>query len=144
MTAPTPSAAICLAAPGVGAVIAVVPFGPRVRRYALLGLPIGVIAVAFAWDGRVERVEGAVLVALYLAYIAGIWIAERRPPALGETAELTDAGPDDDEDQSTGRAIAFVLGGVIAMIVGASVLVEGVRRLADAESTQTKLSLTIG
>src|SRR5438132_2091091 len=50
--------AICLVALGVGAVISVVPFGPRVRRYGLLGLPIGGAAVAFAWDGRVERVEG--------------------------------------------------------------------------------------
>ena len=33
--------------------------------------------------------------------------------------------------------------GLVAMIVGASVLVEGVRRLASVESTQTKLSLTI-
>src|ERR1700716_2928791 len=39
------NAAICLVALGVGAVIAVLPFGPRVRRYALLSLPIGVVAM---------------------------------------------------------------------------------------------------
>lgn len=33
--------AICLVALGVGAIIAPLPFGTRVRRYALLGLPIG-------------------------------------------------------------------------------------------------------
>ena len=137
------NAAICLVALGVGAVIAVVPFGPRVRRYALLGVPIGAIAVAFTWDGRVERLEGVILVALYIAYVAIIWIAERQPPALGETAELAEAGGLDHEARATGRDIASVLGGLVAMIVGASVLVEGVRRLASVESTQTKLSLTI-
>jgi cation:H+ antiporter len=133
--------AICLVALGVGAVIAVVPFGRRVRRYAVLSLPIGAIAVWFSWDGRVDRVEGGLLVALYLAYVLIIWRAERRPPALGETAELTD-GLQHDAGPARGDLL-FVLAGVVAMIVGASVLVEGVRRLASAESSQAKLSLTI-
>lgn len=42
--------AICLVALGVGAIIAPLPFGTRVRRYALLGVPLGVIATGFVWN----------------------------------------------------------------------------------------------
>jgi cation:H+ antiporter len=83
--------AIALVALGVGALVAPLPFGRRVARYALLGVPVGVAAVACAWDGRVGRLEGLLLVALYVGYVAAIWVAERRPPALGETGELEEA-----------------------------------------------------
>lgn len=134
------NAAICLVALGVGAVIAPLPFGPRVRRYAALGVPVGAVSVALAWDGRVGRTEGAVLVLLYLAYIAAIWRAERRPPALGETGEL------EEEHQSAGgpgRELVLVLAGVAGMVVGATILVEAVRSLAGADESQARLSLTV-
>ena len=76
---------ICLVALGVGAGIATLPFGRRVFCYGLFGLPVGASAVVFAWDRRVGRLEGLVLVTAYVAYVAAIWHAERRPPALGET-----------------------------------------------------------
>ncbi|MEJ7721849.1 MAG: hypothetical protein WKF58_16115 [Ilumatobacteraceae bacterium] len=134
------NAAICLVALGVGAVIAPLPFGPRVRRYALFGLPVGAVAVASVWDGRVGRAEGAMLVGLYIAYVAAIWIAERRPPALGETAELEEAH---EPSRRVGRELLLVLAGLAAMVGGASLLVEGVRGLAQADDTQARLSLTV-
>jgi len=134
------NAAICLVALGVGAVIAPLPFGPRVRRYALFGLPVGAVAVASVWDGRVGRPEGAMLVGLYIAYVAAIWIAERRPPALGETAELEEAH---ESSRRVGRELLLVLAGLAAMVAGASLLVEGVRGLAQADDTQARLSLTV-
>lgn len=134
------NAAICLVALGVGAVLAPLPFGPRVRRYALFGLPVGVASAAVAWDGRAARGEGAFLVALYVGYVAAIWVKERRPPSLGETAEL-------DEDHNSagpaGRELLLVLAGLAAMVVGATLLVEGVRGLAHADDSQARLSLTI-
>src|SRR3984893_6574945 len=54
--------AMCLVALGVGAVIAPLPFGRRVRRYGLAGLPLGVASAAFAWGGHVSRTGGVVLV----------------------------------------------------------------------------------
>ena len=134
------NAAICLVALGVGAVVAPLPFGTRVRRYALFGLPVGAVSVAAVWDGRVGRAEGALLVALYAAYVATIWIIERRPPALGETAELDEAH---EPSRRFGRELMLVLAGLAAMVVGASLLVEGVRGLADADDSQARLSLTI-
>lgn len=136
---------ICLVALGVGALVAPVPFGPRVLRYGLLGLPVGVAAVAFAWDGRVARLEGATLVVLYVAYVAAIWVAERQPPSLGETAELGEAaqGQAEGHQGRVGEELGLVLAGLAAMVVGATLLVDGVRNLVDGEGDQARVSLTI-
>lgn len=140
--------AICLVALGVGACVAALPFGRSVRRYALLGLPLGAIAAWIAWDGAVTRLEGALLVTLYLAYVATIWVIERRPPSLGETSELEEAIEEVAEEPGAGRGrigreLLLVLAGVVAMAIGAVAIVEGVRGLTSVESSQTTLALTI-
>jgi cation:H+ antiporter len=148
--------AMCTVALGLAALIAPLPFGPRVRRYALLALPVGLIATVLVWDGHLGRGEGALLVGLYAAYVALIWVAERHPPALGELSELDDHH---DEPQAAagstgaatptrarsrvGRDLLLVLAGLAAMASGATVLVEAVRRLSGIEETQTKLGLTV-
>ncbi len=137
---------ICLVALGVGAVIAALPFGTRVLRYGLLALPLGVISVAFSWDGRVGRVEGGVLILGYIAYVAAIWIAERRPPALGETAEIDEAleaASGQRTGRHVGRELLIVVAGLTAMVIGATLLVDGVRNLVRAEAGQARLSLTV-
>ncbi len=131
----------CLVALGVGAVVAPLPLGTRVLRYAVLSVPVGATSVALAWDGRVDRLEGTVLVALYAAYVAVIWIAEREPPAFGETAEVEEAA--EQRSSRVGKELAYVLAGLAAMVVGATLLVDGIRDLVDAEAAQIKLSLTI-
>lgn len=131
----------CLVALGVGAVVAPLPLGTRVLRYAVLSVPVGATSVALAWDGRVDRLEGTVLVALYAAYVAVIWIAEREPPAFGETAEVEEAA--EQRSSRVGKELAHVLAGLAAMVVGATLLVDGIRDLVDAEAAQIKLSLTI-
>jgi cation:H+ antiporter len=137
--------AMCLVALGVGAVVAPLRFGRRVRRYGLAGLPLGAACAALTWGGRVSRAGGALLVALYVAYVAGIWILEGEPPALGETAELNEA-----KDKAAtaarrrvGRDVLLILAGIAAMSIGATVLVEGVRHLAHADASQTQLGLTV-
>jgi cation:H+ antiporter len=136
--------AMCLVALPVGALVAPLPFGPRVRRYALLALPLGVVAAVVAWNGRVGRAAGALLVALYVAYVAAIWVRERRPPALGEVAELADAGAGArDRPRRVGRELGLVLAGVAALAIGSVVLVEAIRSISRIESTQTNLSLTL-
>jgi cation:H+ antiporter len=124
--------AACLVALGVGAYIAPLPFGHRVRRYALLAMPAGIAA-------------GAILVGLYVAYVATIWLVERQPPAIGEAEELEEAREDAARGirSRIGRDLVLVIAGVVAMGVGATVLVEAVRRITNVESTQTDLSLTL-
>src|SRR4051794_41015822 len=134
--------AICLVAVGVGAVMAPLPFGPRVRRYAWAGLPLGVLAAAIAWGGYVSRGAGAFLVGAYVVFVAAIWAVEHEPPALGEVDELAEAA-DHDTGRRVGRELALVVAGVAAMAVGATALVEGIRRVSGIEETQTKLGLTV-
>jgi cation:H+ antiporter len=136
---------MCFVALGVGAVIAPLHFGRRVRRYGLAGLPLGVICAVIAWSGRVTRLAGTVLVGLYVVYVAGIWMLEGEPPALGEAAELAEAkeAAARGTRRRIGRDLAIILAGVIAMSIGATVLVEGVRHLSHAEASQTRLGLTV-
>jgi cation:H+ antiporter len=134
---------ICLIALGVGAWIAPLPFSGSALRYGLLGIPLGMIGIWFAWDGNVSRSEGAVLIALYVAYVSFIWIVERHPPALGEVGELREAQEHRNASKRVGRDLVLVLLGVAAMAGGASLLVEAVRRISHIESTQTKLGLTV-
>ncbi len=134
------NAAICLVALPVAALIAPLRFSRQVLRYAVLGVPVGLLAVVLAWDGSVTRIEGAVLVAAYVAYVAWIWIQERRPPSLGETGELEEQR---DAGGRVGRELVLVLIGTAAIVGGAALLVEAVRRFTDVETSQTKLSLTI-
>lgn len=134
------NAAIVTVALGVGALVTSMPFGPRIRRYGLGGLAATAVAGPIIWDGTVSRVEGAVLVAGYVVFVASIWRAERQPPALGETAELdedhADGGP-------VGRELTMVLVGLAALTAGSVALVEGVRRLSGVEETQTRLGLVV-
>lgn len=136
---------ICLVALGVGAWIAPLPFRKGVMRYALLGLPLGAIGAWFAWDGMVSRVEGAILVALYLLYVAIIWVAARKPPTIGEVGELFEAQEEaaSGRPRRIGRDLILVLAGVAAMAIGATLLVEAVQRISGVEATQTRLGLTL-
>lgn len=135
----------CLVALGVGAVVAPLPFRGAVLRYGALALPLGVLAAWLAWDGRVGRAEGFVLVGLYVAYVAGIWWLERKPPMLGEVEELEEAREEAARGirAKVGRELGMVLAGVLAMVVGATLLVEAVQRLAGGEALETRLGLSI-
>ena len=141
--------AICLVALGVGAWVAPLPFSKRVMRYALFGLPIGMMASGFIWDGQIDRLEGLSLIGLYVLYVASIWWVERKPPALGETAELAEASKELATERAkgiqpwVGKDLLLVLAGVFGMIVGSLLLVEAVRQISHVEATQTKLGLTL-
>lgn len=136
------NAAVCLVALAVGALVAPLPFSPSTRRYAVLALPAGVVAVIFAWDGAVGRAEGAVLVIAYVAYVAVIWVRERRPPSLGETAEVDEAASATARTR-VGRELLLVMIGTVGIVAGAALLVEAVRTFTDVEADQTRLSLTV-
>lgn len=137
--------AICLVALGVGALVAPLPFDRGVLRYGLGGLAAGALAASVSWDGTVSRLGGLLLVGAYVAFVAVIWVLERRPPTLGETAELDEAGAEGRAGPRgrVGIELVLVVAGVAAMAVGAIALVEGIRRISGVESTQTVLGLTL-
>lgn len=139
--------AICLVALGVGAIVAPLPFGQQVMPYALFGFPIGVAAVGFIWDGQVDRIEGAILLALYVLYLSMIWFVERKPPAMGETDAIEEAEEEiahgGKQKGKVGKELLLVGAGLVAMAIGSVMLVEAVRQITDVESMQSTLSLTV-
>lgn len=139
--------AMCLVALGLAAALTPLPLGPSARRYGLLGLPLGAVAAGLAWGGQLSRWEGGLLIALYAAFVGAVWLAERRPPALGEATELEEArqrvSDADGHRSRVGRELALALVGVAATVGGAVLLVDGVRGIAHAQSTQTRLGLTL-
>jgi cation:H+ antiporter len=133
--------AMCLVALPAGALVTALPFGRKVRRYALLALPLGVVAAVAAWGGRVSRPLGGLLVGLYVGYVAAIWVVERRPPTLGEVAELEAA--DTPRPRRVGWELALVFTGVAGLAIGSIIVVEAIRSISEVESTQTNVSVTL-
>jgi cation:H+ antiporter len=109
-------------------------------RYAISGIPLGVINALLVWDGTINRFRGALLILCYVAFVGIIWTLERRPPALGELEEFSQ--PDGGQSKSR-HALIWVLVGVAGMVIGATVLVEAVRRIAHIEAAETQFGLTI-
>lgn len=145
---------MCLVALGLGAAMATLPFSKRVFIYALAALPVSVLSVVLVWDGQLSRLEGAVLVGLYIGYVGAIWLFERAPPVLGEVEELLEAREELAEEEEAhvpasvrqrrvGIELAMVLAGLAATAIGAMLLVEAVRQITNVEDTQTQLGLTL-
>ncbi len=136
---------------GLAALVRPLGIGRRVRQYAGLAGVAGLLAVAALLDGRVGRVEGALLLAAYVALVALVWWREREPPALGELAELADHDDRDGqgaEDEAARRSPAAALGlallGVGLMLAGGDLAVEGAGRVVEALGrTDSAVGLTI-
>lgn len=122
--------------------MAPLPFGPAVRPYAVAGLPLGTLAAAFGWDGRMGRIEGIILVLAYVGFVVVLWWRERRPPVLGESGGVAEAAERRPAGR-VGRELLLVVAGVAAMAAGAVALVDGIRQLSGIEETQTRLGLTL-
>jgi len=61
---------------GLAAVVAPVPVGRRVRRYAVMSSVAGVLAVLVLGDGRASRAEGVGLLAAYVVLVGVVWWRE--------------------------------------------------------------------
>ncbi|MBL1209824.1 MAG: sodium:calcium antiporter [Geminocystis sp. GBBB08] len=134
--------AIFLVALGIGAIIQPLPFGKKVMCYALFGFPIGVMAVGFIWDGKVTRLEGVILLLLYVVYLTTIWLVEKKPPAMGETGVIESAKTHQDKTPVS-KELLLVVAGLFAMMIGSIMLVETVRNISHIEEDQTMLALTV-
>jgi cation:H+ antiporter len=113
---------------GLAAIARPLPVGGRVRRY-LIGAAVLGAAAALLVPGGLGRVEGSLLVMLYVAAVAVVWIWERRPPVIGELAELEEA---DAATSEGARALILTLVGILVMAAGGWVAVLGAERLVEA------------
>ncbi len=122
---------------GLAAVVAPVPVGRRVRRYAVMSSVAGVLALLVLVDGQASRAEGVGLLAAYAVLVGVVWWREHEPPAIGELAELDDDDDDDDDRDaepgepgtSPGLALAKALGGLVLMTGGGVAAVVGAERV---------------
>jgi cation:H+ antiporter len=116
---------------GLAALARPLPFGGRVRGYAIWSALAGGLAALAVAAGRIGRWEGGLLLAAYLAGVALLWWRERTPPVIGEAA---DAAESDEEGKS--RPAVFGLGlalaGVALMAAGGWLAVGGAERVVAA------------
>ncbi len=108
---------------GSAAVLAPVAVAaPAIRREALISLG-AVILLAIALQAGVGRIEGAVLVVLL---VAALWFLIATEPGDGAREALPEA---------SGRPLPFEIGrtlvGLVGTLVGAQLLVQGARGVAD-------------
>jgi len=126
---------------GLAALLRPVPVGDRVRLYAGLSAVAGVLAVLTVAGGHVSRLEGGLLVAAYVGLIAFVWRRERRPPSIGELAEIEAEG---EKDRAPGLALLLTLVGLVVMTAGGKAAVEGATRLVERiGQDDTSIGLTV-
>lgn len=108
---------------------------PSIKRDALAVVLAGVILALFARDGHIIAMEGGIMLALLLAYL-GYSIFVSRRSALeaqqGEVADLTYSHEADefDIDRSVTTCLIFSLLGIIMLVFGADLLVNGASSVA--------------
>lgn len=149
---------------GLAAVLAPLPVGRRVLQYAGAAAVAGAVAVLLMWNGVLGRAEGSLLLAAYTAGVVWVWRRERRPPVIGELAEVAGHGrlPRAGEaaahqeapraaaaqtpvgDREPSRALLVVLVGLLGMVAGGFLAVRGAEGLVGAFGlTESVVGLTV-
>jgi cation:H+ antiporter len=128
---------------GLAAVARPLPFGGRVRGYALWSALAGGLAALLVAGGIIGRWQGGLLLAAYLAGVALLWWREREPPVIGEAAEDAEDG-EDGGSRPAALGLALALGGVALMAAGGWLAVGGAERVVAAlRLTDTAVGLTL-
>jgi cation:H+ antiporter len=97
-------------------------------------------------NGVLGRLEGLLLVLVYVGGVVWVWRRERQPPVIGEMAELDlDLdGKGDDDDGATWRAPALLLLGLLGMVLGGALAVRGAEGLVDVlDVGESVIGLTV-
>jgi cation:H+ antiporter len=128
---------------GLAALARPLPFGGRVRGYALWSALAGGLAALAVASGRIGRWQGGLLLAAYLAGVVLLWWRERMPPVIGEAAEASEAS-DEDGSRPAVLGLVLALGGVALMAAGGWLAVGGAERVVAALSlTDSAVGLTL-
>ena len=120
---------------GLAALVTRLPVTRRALEYAVASAVLGAVVWLFLLNGVLGRLEGGILVLLYVGGVVWVWRREQEPPLIGEMAELDEKdalgagtpGP----DAATGRALLMVLLGLLGMVVGGFLAVRGAEKLVD-------------
>ena len=114
---------------GLGLTLLIVPMEVRIPREGALAMVVSLALFAGAlWNGTVSRTEGAVLALAAIGLM--VWLY-RRSPVFQRTADEED----DEADAGRGsrvKAVSLLVAGVAVMLLGAELMVHGVRALLSA------------
>jgi cation:H+ antiporter len=118
---------------GLAALVTRLPVGRRALEYAVASAVLGALTALLLLNGVLGRLEGALLVLLYVAGVVVVWRREKQPPLIGELAELSEEQrtPTQSDDHTTSRALLKVLLGLLGMVVGGAFAVRGAEGLVD-------------
>ena len=87
---------------------------------------ITLILLALGWDGTITFVDGIILWALFIAYLAYLFMLAKKQQALG--------GPEEEEEEkkplSLPKALLLIVVGMALIILGSNLAVEGATGLA--------------
>lgn len=103
---------------------------PGVGRNALIALAASVLFIALSWDRVLDLNDGLILGALIVVYVIYLAVGAARAKDDPVIAELTEAATVGDAPVSTGRMLFFLLVGIVALPIGANLIVEGASDIA--------------
>lgn len=122
---------------GLSALIAPMVIDRPVRRQALIATGVSILPVAFLLLREVSRLEGALLLAVFVGYTIFLFRVDRDAIKRMEALEADD-DDDNGEDQEehnrprfTWKPALLTVGGLAAMATGGPAIVEGALRLAQ-------------
>jgi len=98
---------------------------PGVRRNALIALSAALILIHVSWDHVITLQESAILFGLIIAYIAMLGLLARSKSDDPSLTELTDIENMDGLPKSLPSLLLFLLIGLVALPVGAQMIVNG-------------------
>jgi cation:H+ antiporter len=79
---------------GLAALLTRLPVGRAAVQYAVAAAVAGAVAWVLLLNGVLGRLEGLLLVLLYVGGVVWVWRRERQPPLIGELVELVElVGP---------------------------------------------------
>jgi cation:H+ antiporter len=135
---------------GIAAVLAVIPVHRQtlVREYPFM-LGVTLLAIWFAWSGQiVTQREGAVLVALLVAFVVYMVMLARGGEAVAEMSEVREAERmvhlQEGRRAAWRKNIALVIVGILGLAGGAELTVRGAVMLAEFFSIEQRvIGLTV-
>ena len=103
------------------------------KEYPLM-MAVMVFFYAIALDGTISQLDGGLLISGLLAFFAYLIRDTRRQskPSPANIAEMRETTGGKEENGSTAKRIMFIVGGMIALSVGARVMVDAAVTIAES------------
>lgn len=125
---------------GLSALIFPLVLERKVRRQALIATGVSLLPLSFLFFGFVNRIEGALLLAIFLGYTLVLLRTDRKAIQHIEAAKTVNSdanrvgaaqGKLTRPQEPLWKLIALTVGGLLALSIGGPALVEGALRLAS-------------